>query len=169
MNISGSRIRQIIHQFSEPGHSFLPCDRCFGLIEKEKRKKEIVYLPYDWINLVKKTSKKFRVIEVKQDMILNFTGTHKTPTVLKKQKTDSIETETLKEIRVKPTSRKNKLTAYITSGVSTSPENENGQIITGSYVIVRYQKKYFPEIVVNRVKDEYEVKCMTPVGSNLFK
>lgn len=77
MNISGSRIRQIIHQFPEPGHSFLPCDRCFGLIEKEKRKKEIVYLPYDWINLVKKTSKKFRVIEVKQDMILNFTGTFK--------------------------------------------------------------------------------------------
>ncbi|CAH1111638.1 unnamed protein product [Psylliodes chrysocephalus] len=55
MNISGSRIRQIIHQFPEPGHSFLPFDRCFGLIEKEKRKKEIVYLAYDWINLVKKT------------------------------------------------------------------------------------------------------------------
>lgn len=29
------RIGQICHQYPEPGHSFLPCDRSFGLIRKE--------------------------------------------------------------------------------------------------------------------------------------
>lgn len=77
LNISETRIRHILHQFPEPGHSFLPCDRCFGLIEKEKRKKEIIYLPSEWKKLVKKTSKKFSVIEVTQDMILDFTNTFK--------------------------------------------------------------------------------------------
>lgn len=77
MNASSSNIQQIIHHFPEPGHSFLPCDRCFGLIEKQKRKKEIVYLPSEWRNLVKKTSKSFRVIDVTQDMIIDFSNTFK--------------------------------------------------------------------------------------------
>ncbi|CAG9827326.1 unnamed protein product [Diabrotica balteata] len=56
---------QIIHHFPGPGHSFVPCDRCFGLIEKEKRKKEIAYLPSEWRKLVKTTSKQFRIIDVR--------------------------------------------------------------------------------------------------------
>lgn len=40
MNTSNTNIQLILHQFPEPGHSFLPCDRCFGIIEKEKRKKK---------------------------------------------------------------------------------------------------------------------------------
>lgn len=78
INTSNTNIRLILHQFPEPGHSFLPCDRCFGLIEKEKRKKEIVYVPGDWIKLVKKTSKKFRVVEVTQDLFFDFSGTFNT-------------------------------------------------------------------------------------------
>ncbi|CAH1099083.1 unnamed protein product [Psylliodes chrysocephalus] len=66
------RISQILHQYPEPGHSFLPGDRSFGLIEKNKRKKERIYLPSEWIKLVEESSKKFKVVPVEQDMILNF-------------------------------------------------------------------------------------------------
>ncbi|CAG9769729.1 unnamed protein product [Ceutorhynchus assimilis] len=66
-------ITQVIHQYPEPGHSFLPCDRSFGLIEKEKRRIERVYVHAEWKELVRKTSKKFRVIDVTQDLIMDFT------------------------------------------------------------------------------------------------
>lgn len=69
---TNKNIREIHHQYPEPGHSFLPCDRSFGLIEKNKRKKERIYLPSEWIKLVEQTSKKFKVVPVEQDMILNF-------------------------------------------------------------------------------------------------
>lgn len=32
------RFDTIVHRFPEPGHSFLPCDRFFGIIEKKKRR-----------------------------------------------------------------------------------------------------------------------------------
>lgn len=62
----------IIHRYPEPGHSFLPCDRSFGLIEKEKRKRERIILPEQWVALVKNTSKNFIIIPVSQNMFLNF-------------------------------------------------------------------------------------------------
>ncbi|XP_025192024.1 LOW QUALITY PROTEIN: uncharacterized protein LOC112592227 [Melanaphis sacchari] len=65
-------LESITHRYPEPGHSFLPCDRCFGLIEKVKRKHERIYLPESYKEIVKKTSKKFNVIDVSRDMILNF-------------------------------------------------------------------------------------------------
>lgn len=40
-------IKSITHRYPEPGHSFLPCDRCFGHIEKARRKVEKVFLPED--------------------------------------------------------------------------------------------------------------------------
>lgn len=69
-----NRFSEIIHRFPEPGHSFLPCDRSFGLIEKEKRKRERIYLPEEWVQLVKNTCRKFIVVPVSQDMILDFSG-----------------------------------------------------------------------------------------------
>lgn len=66
--------------------------------------------------------------------------------------------------------KENKLTATITFDASTLPEKEDREISIGSYVIVKYQKKYFPGIVVNIEENEYEVKTMTPlIGSDLFK
>lgn len=62
----------ITHRYPEPGHSFLPCDRCFALIEKVKRKVERIYLPETYKEIVKKTSKKFHVIDVSREMIFNF-------------------------------------------------------------------------------------------------
>lgn len=35
------RFTQIIHRFPERGHSFLPCDRQFGLISNKKKRKRI--------------------------------------------------------------------------------------------------------------------------------
>lgn len=65
-------IKNIIHRYPEPGHSFLPCDRAFGLIEKNRRKLERIYLPDEYKELVRSTCKKFYIIDVTQDMILNY-------------------------------------------------------------------------------------------------
>lgn len=50
---------------------------------------------------------------------------------------------------MKKSIRKNKSTATLTSDMSTTVKHDNGQITIGSYLIVRYQKKYFPGIVIN--------------------
>lgn len=65
-------LKTIIHRYPEPGHSFLPCDRAFGLIEKNKRKLEHAFLPDTYKELVKNICKNFSVINVNQDMILDF-------------------------------------------------------------------------------------------------
>jgi len=49
-----------------------PCDRCFGHIEKKRRKVERVYLPQEYEDLVKNTNSRFNIIQVTQDMIYNF-------------------------------------------------------------------------------------------------
>lgn len=36
-------IKSIIHRYPEPGYSFLPCNRCFGHIEKVRRKVKRVF------------------------------------------------------------------------------------------------------------------------------
>lgn len=50
----------------------MPCDRAFGIIEKRRRKLERIYLPSTYKNLVQDTCKKFKVIDVEQNMILNY-------------------------------------------------------------------------------------------------
>jgi len=66
-------IKSIIHRYTEPGYSFLPCDRCFGHIEKSRRRVETVFLTEEYEKLVSETSSKFNVIHVDQSIILNFT------------------------------------------------------------------------------------------------
>lgn len=70
--IDTGKLKFIQHSFPEPGHSFLPCDRSFGVVEIQKRKHERVYVPTDWHNIVKCSSNKFEVVNVTQEMILNF-------------------------------------------------------------------------------------------------
>lgn len=66
-------LETITQRYPEPGHSFLPCDCCFGLIEQKKRKIERVFLPQSYQTIVKETNpNKFYVINVTQNMILNF-------------------------------------------------------------------------------------------------
>lgn len=57
-------LKTIIHRYSEPVHSFLPCDKAFGIIEKRRRKLENAFLPDDYRELVKNTCKQFTVINV---------------------------------------------------------------------------------------------------------
>jgi len=68
------KLETIIQRYLEPGHSFLPCDRCFGFIEQKKRKVERVFLPVTYQEMVKQTTniKTFHIINAKQNMIYNF-------------------------------------------------------------------------------------------------
>nr|CAI5840557.1 unnamed protein product [Callosobruchus analis] len=81
------RFKKISHRYPEPGHSFLPCDRSFPLVEKEKRKKERVYLPDEWKRMIEgarpffkkgniknKSGAKFHISKYK---ILEFNDKHK--------------------------------------------------------------------------------------------
>lgn len=43
---------EIEHTFLVPGHTFLPCDADFGIIEKVKRKTQVVYVPGQWADLI---------------------------------------------------------------------------------------------------------------------
>lgn len=66
--------KTVVQRYPELGHSFLPCDRCFGLIEQKKRKIERVFIPETYKNMVKETcADKFHVIDVVPDnMLYNF-------------------------------------------------------------------------------------------------
>ncbi|KAL5239056.1 hypothetical protein ACI65C_006466 [Semiaphis heraclei] len=72
VNTPTNNIKHIVHRYPEPGHSFLACDRCFGHIEKLRRKVERVYLPTEYEKMVKDTNKNYNVIHVTQDMIYNY-------------------------------------------------------------------------------------------------
>lgn len=66
-----SRIEQ---KFLVTGHSYLPCDQLFGLIEKEK-KKSIVIVPTQWIDVLRSTkipgSTPFIVREMNQNDLIS--------------------------------------------------------------------------------------------------
>jgi len=72
------KFSEIFHHFPIPGHSFLPCDRCFGLIEKERRRRDRIHILSEWESLVKRSSRKCDVFSVKQDMIYNYADFYKT-------------------------------------------------------------------------------------------
>ena len=56
------------HKFLTPGHTFLPSDRDFGLIEKRKRERE-VFVPNQWYRLVEETRVRspFKVASMEQE------------------------------------------------------------------------------------------------------
>lgn len=150
INITASNIRLIVHQFPEPGHSFLPCDRSFGLIEKEKRKKEVVYIPKGWRDLVKNTSRKFTVIEVTQDIFLNFSEHFKS--FLKKSTTNSKKEKfTISKYRVFKYEKSNVVKCSITTGItlfsdfvfkkSSAPYSLPSEKLYNSYPLPINQKK----------------------------
>lgn len=62
---------QIIDQkYFVSGHSYNSCDRCFGIIEKQKRITENIYVPDHWYNLIvqaKKSEPKFTVVKMESE------------------------------------------------------------------------------------------------------
>lgn len=57
-------IEEIDHKFLVSGHSYLPCDQDFGLIEKNKKFYKEIYVPNDWLEVIKTARKKqpFKII-----------------------------------------------------------------------------------------------------------
>ena len=68
------RFRLIVHTFPIRGHSFLPCDRDFALIEKLAVKNDTVYVPAQWISLIQsaRPSNPFYCVTVNQQMVYDF-------------------------------------------------------------------------------------------------
>lgn len=64
---------EITHYFLIPGHTHLPSDRDFALIEKCQKKIEQIYAPSMWIDIIKRSNKKnpFNVQIMTQNDILN--------------------------------------------------------------------------------------------------
>lgn len=46
------------------GHSYNSCDRCFGLIEKNRKTTAEIYTPTDWVNVIKESKKNAPLFDV---------------------------------------------------------------------------------------------------------
>lgn len=63
-------LKSIEQRFFVSGHSYNSCDRCFGLIERQKKITEMIYTPQHWINVIdqaKKKEPKFTIIEMEKE------------------------------------------------------------------------------------------------------
>src|SRR5258705_11502607 len=63
VHIQSGRFNKIVHRYPVTGHSYLPCDQKFTVIEKIKRTQQTVETPQQWLSLVKNHTK-FHVIHV---------------------------------------------------------------------------------------------------------
>nr|CAH7724702.1 unnamed protein product [Callosobruchus chinensis] len=59
-------VHSIDHKFLVSGHTYLACDRDFGLNEKSKKSFNEIFVPSDWIKVIINARKKnpFRVIKL---------------------------------------------------------------------------------------------------------
>ncbi|KAJ8710654.1 hypothetical protein PYW08_009169 [Mythimna loreyi] len=82
-------IETIDHKFMVPGHSHLEVDTDHGIIEKKKKKTELqIFHPHDWIQLIRSSSKKFKVIEMKNKDFYEFSTLLKSALVSRNKDTD---------------------------------------------------------------------------------
>lgn len=88
--ISRGRFKVIDHKFPEVGHTYLDSDRHFGRIEKELRKHQCIYLPEQYREIITRSCKKSRVI----DMANHF---RKTDDLMTKMKLYNRKKDLLKE------------------------------------------------------------------------
>lgn len=61
-----SVVKEIHHTFLVSGHSYLPCDQDFGLVEKQKKFFRDIFVPDDWNKVVESARKRlpFKVIKM---------------------------------------------------------------------------------------------------------
>jgi len=66
-------VNYVNHKFLESGHTFLPNNQDFGLVEKNKRFNKDIFVPADWIKVIAsaKKHKPFVVTELKTDKIVS--------------------------------------------------------------------------------------------------
>ncbi|CAH1114904.1 unnamed protein product [Psylliodes chrysocephalus] len=84
--VQATNITEIHHKFLEPGHTYMECDRSFGLIEKKKRQIPQVFIPADWETVIRGTSAKFVVYEMNKDDFFSFSPFNE---IMKDPKKDS--------------------------------------------------------------------------------
>nr|CAH7727756.1 unnamed protein product [Callosobruchus chinensis] len=65
--VQATHITEIHHKFLEPGHTYMECDRSFGLIEKKKRQIPQVFVPADWETVIRGSSANFTVYNMTKD------------------------------------------------------------------------------------------------------
>ena len=51
--VFNGRFDKVVHRLPVRGHSFLPCDREFGVIEKLQRKREVVEIYSEWEDMIR--------------------------------------------------------------------------------------------------------------------
>lgn len=67
-------LESIEQRFYLSGHSYNSCDRCFGVIEKQKKSTERILIPKHWENVIaqaKKSEPKFSVIKMEKEDFLS--------------------------------------------------------------------------------------------------
>lgn len=71
--VQSGRFNTIEHKYLVPGHTYLPCDREFWVIEKKKRTLSVVYTPEGWVDLVRKARRTnpFQVIYMKAENFIS--------------------------------------------------------------------------------------------------
>jgi hypothetical protein len=72
--VRNKNIKAIEHTYPTRGHSFLPCDRDFALIEKLKRSRDTVYTFNEWAEIVEsaRPNHPFVVVKVLPDLIKDY-------------------------------------------------------------------------------------------------
>lgn len=66
------KFENIQHYYPLRGHSFMPCDRDFGVIKRLLKKYDRIYSIHQYTKIIAKSSKHFTIKEVVTDDILNF-------------------------------------------------------------------------------------------------
>ncbi|CAH0558686.1 unnamed protein product [Brassicogethes aeneus] len=91
------KFKSVEHRFLVSGHTYLPCDRDFALIEKHKRFLRQVYCPDDWYTAVLKCKRTnpFEVTIMQQEDFFTF----KNITVVRKNITDEKEPLNFNRVR----------------------------------------------------------------------
>lgn len=84
--IKEKRLKEVTHYFLISGHTHLPSDRDFALIEKRQKKVQQIYDPGMWLDIIQKANKKnpFQVTLMTQNDILNISSLLQNVTKAKK-------------------------------------------------------------------------------------
>ncbi|KAJ8881713.1 hypothetical protein PR048_018199 [Dryococelus australis] len=63
-------LSRIVHHLPERSHSFFPCNQNFAHIEQRKKRKEVLYEPKQWYEVVEGCGKDFHIHHVSQNDVL---------------------------------------------------------------------------------------------------
>ncbi len=73
--VLNGRFDKVVHCLPVRGHSYLPCDRNFGVIEKLQRKRKVVGLHSGWEDMIRE---RFDVSSMTDNEMFNFNNNFST-------------------------------------------------------------------------------------------